>query len=172
MTITIHNFLFLIIFIGPVRGLEKIWIIGDEFCDRSYDHYYKRIGLDRESNKTFAFTNFEMRDFFSSEYKSHNRSAVGRILNNLINALNEHNTLPKLIVMVIDNDMVKHINESGTFMKIRDIVKWLPRESCRAVLSYKEYLPVKAKCNLVPQFLWMCPPTHRYFNDNRQRYVL
>ena len=153
-----------------VRGLEKIWVIGDEFCYNTYDHYFKHTNPDG-SNDSFAFLNFEMRDFFSDDFTSHNCSVAGRIINNLINALYEHSTLPKLIVMVLDNDIVKkNIPDSANmFDKIRGITKWLLKECQKAIDIYKDFLLIKSKRDTVLQFLWIAPPTHKYFHDNKKR---
>ena len=126
-------------------------------------------GPDQHLNDTYAFLHFEMHDFFSSRYTSHNRSTAGRIINQFIKALNEHNTLPKLVVVILDDDLITDIpNNSSTFMKIRDIMKWLFRQFEHNLKIYKDFLPVKAKMALLPHVLWIAPPVHKYFRNNRR----
>ena len=111
-----------------------------------------------------------MRDFFSSSYSSHIRSPAGRILNKTVGALNEHNTLPKLITFMIDDDIVKDISDTSTlFAKIKGITHWLLKEVKKAIDTYKEYLPVKSKKDFIPHVLWMAPPMHKSFLNNKKR---
>ena len=49
--------------------------------------------------------------------------------------------------------------------KLELITDWLIREANRAVESYKEFLPKKAKRDTEPQLVWMTPPTHMYFGN-------
>ena len=154
-----------------VRGLEKIWIIGDDFCERTFDEYYRHTALSTEPNRTFAFTNFEVRDFFSSEYTSHNRSPAGRIINKFILALNEHNTLPKLIVVVMDDNLFDNIKEHFA-ASVKKLLSWLMKEFDKAIHIYKDYLPIKAKSEFTPHFLWITPPTHIYFKNNHKREIV
>ena len=50
----------------------------------------------------YAFQNVDVSDYSSSQFTSHNRSTVGRIINNLVRAFNEHNPLP--FVFILDDD--------------------------------------------------------------------
>ena len=121
----------------------------------------------------YGFQNFELRTFFSSRYSSHNRSTAGRILNKFINALNEHNTLPKLVIVILDDDLVYDIpNDSNLFSKIHNISTWLIREFEKNLEIYKDYLPIKAKQKHLPQIMWITPPVHKYFCNNRKREML
>ena len=167
---TYGNFNFAVFDTGPVRGLEKIWLIGDEFCEKSFDDYYRKTTPSMESNKTYTFINFEVRDFLSSNYSSHNRSPTGCFLNNLIRALNEHNTLPKLIVMIMDDNLIRDIQEQFS-QKVKYLPAWLLHECNKAIEIYKDYLPVKAKNEWVPHLLWMAPSQHKNFTNNHKRAI-
>ena len=154
-----------------MRGLEKIWIIDDEFVHRTYQQYYKE-----ETNVTaarsatsFGFDNFEIRDFSSSRYLTNNRSVAGRILNKFIDALNEHNTLPKLIVFILDDDLVASIPGDAVHYQVQKLTAWLFREVKKALDIYKDYLPNKAKKENYPQFLWIALPMHKNFGSENNR---
>ena len=121
-------------FQGPVRGLGKIWIIGDNFCEKMYNHFYKGDGPNQTGkDDRFAFANFEMRDFFSSRYSSHNRSTAGRLINCFIRALNKHNTLPKLVVIVMDDDLLMDIPNSNLINGIKNLTMWLLKQFERSL---------------------------------------
>ena len=96
-----------------MRGLYKIWFIGDEFSNNTF----ATLGEMRNDDHTpasFTYQNFEVRDFISSHFSTNESSPLGHIRSNLIKALNEHNTLPKLLVVVLDDDITKitkHLTE-------------------------------------------------------------
>ena len=156
----------------PVRGLEKIWLIGDVFGEKTYQDYYKQSGLSAE-NKMYGFTNFEIRDFFSSKNTSLNRIVAGRIINNLINALNEHNTLPKLIVVIQDDDIIYDMQDKPSlFFIVKGLITWMMRETTKAIEIYKDYLPAKAKKVGWPHILWIAPPQLKFFHNNKDHKML
>ena len=110
---------------------------------------------------TFAFDQFEVRGFFSSR-GGHNRSVLGRLVNNLLKALNEHTILPRLITVVMDDDVIREIkpveSRGGTSEQIEILLNWLIREFEQSIESYKDVIPNKAKRSHIPHVLWMCPP--------------
>ena len=121
---------------------------------------------------SFTFANFEVRTFFSSSYKSNIKSVLGRIRNNLVRALNEHTTLPRTIVVVLDDDVTKTMCHIDNFSyNAGRLVEWLMREFTRCLESYKDMLPRKAKEELLPHAIWIAPATHCLFShdDNARR---
>ena len=157
----------LLILAVPVKGQERIWVIGDEFSYTSFHHYYRQ---NKHEGKpmTYSFTNYEVREFVSTKY-SNNNSALSRIHNNLITAVNEYGTTPKAIVFVLDGDIIRGVRETDELtitITIGKITEWLIREVFRVIESYKDYLPEKAKRDNQPHIIWILPPTHKYFTKN------
>ena len=113
---------------------------------------------------TFSYLNYEVRAYLTS-YDHNNKSALGRIRNSIINALNEHATLPKLMVVVQDDDILKSLPNIEYRAAAQQIVEWLLREISRSLESYKEYLPKKSVRPNIPHLLWIAPPTHCNFPD-------
>ena len=154
---------------GYVRGAEKIWIIGDEFSRSSFEQYYKGIKSDLGDYATFAFKNFEVREFLSSRRESHVRSVLTRIRNNLVHGFNDQVALPKLIVVVMDDDIIKNIYGNcleEAILQIEPLINWLVREFEKLILTMKDVLPTRAVRDHLPQVLWMCPPVHTVFGDS------
>ena len=77
---------------GYIRGLEKVWIIGDNFCNHSFEKKYKKSGMNDES---YAFQHFEVREYSSNRYDSLFSNAIGHIRNCFLKVVNEHAALPK-----------------------------------------------------------------------------
>ena len=81
--------------------------------------------------------------------------------------MNEHATLPKVIILVLDNDVVKDIEQVDSTLpvSVETLLNWLIKEVNQVVQNYKNYLPKKSLCEYVPHILWICPPTHKYFGE-------
>ena len=93
---------------------------------------------------TFTFKNFEVRDFSSSNYSSHNKNVLGRLINTLVNAVNENNTLPKLIVIIVDDDIVRNMRHTNA-RQIHRVTSWLLTQYEHSILAYKDFLLTRAK---------------------------
>ena len=123
----------------------------------------------------FVTKNYEVKIFISSGYPSLNKSPLGRTFNNVVRAINEEKSLPKLIVMVTDNDLIKYIRSSvGHHLLKKQIDRsynWLATQIDRAILSYKDYVSEKSKRHYIPHILWILPPSHIHFDqmDNMKR---
>ena len=160
-------------FTGYVHGLNRIWFLGDEFCDKTYHQYFK--GNEKSQCNTYTFTKYEVRDFISSQYKSNIRSLLGRLVNSLYKGLNKHSALPRLIVVILDDDLVSSIDyrKSDCDETLHKLTSWLMREFAKAIRATKDVLPEKAKSEHLPHILWMAPQLHKYFGDfnNEQRFM-
>ena len=141
------------------------------------DTYLKGAKDEMGEQKSFAAKFYELKTFTSSAYPSLNKSPLGRTFNNVVRAINELQTLPKLIVMVTDNDLVKYIRSSiGEELLTKQIQRsynWLGNQLQRSFMTFKEFLPEKAKRQHIPQVLWILPPTHKNFDetDNMKRSI-
>ena len=88
----------------------------------------------------------------------------------MVKALNEHNTLPKLIVMVLDDDITSEIrNDRERYGNIKDITYWLISRTRQAIDTYKDYLPIKSKKSHWPHVLWISLPMHKNFSDDENK---
>ena len=135
----------------------------------TFRKYYKENKDDLGRPRTFVFDQFEVRGFFSSDDDSHNRSPLGRIVNNLIKSLNDHNSIPQLIVVVMDDDVVRHIksmNDGSVSFQLGTVIGWMVQQYERNIEAYKKFLPNKIKRTHILHILWILPPTHRNFGYN------
>ena len=92
-------------FSGEVKGLNYLWVIGDEFVRNSYEDFFGR----KSAPESYARQNFEVRAFFAP-VNAATRSVLARIKNAIIYALNEQPQLPMLITIIIDDDVIKNVN--------------------------------------------------------------
>ena len=119
---------------------------------------------------TYCFANFEVKDFSSSCYESNIRNTLARLRNNLLWALNKTTVLPKLIVVVLDDDLTKGATgENASYSSINKTLDWLLKQFERWIAAALDNFPQKAKCPNYLHVLWMAPPTHRYFTESSNK---
>ena len=159
---------------GYIRGYEKIWIIGDNFTRNTIHDHLKGIKKSDGTPNTYLYCNYEVRDFSSSPLCGI-RNILSRLKSCLIGALNEHASLPKMVVFVLDDDLITNVKEDSrlTIRQHYDILlNGLLRMVYRAIQTYKDLLPQKSKCDNILHVLWIAPPTHKYFTEsNNERRV-
>ena len=163
-----------------MRGIEKIWLIGDEFAYKHLEkNFCKNKKADGTSN-TYTYTFYEVREFLTSKYSNNCRSVLNRIRNSIATAINEHNVLPKVITIIPDEDIIREVipkfdDEISTSYQFNKILEALCDMISNMLLAYKEMLPERAKRDNHPHILWISPPTHKYFskhnNYNRDKFT-
>ena len=152
---------------GRVEGYEHLWLFGDEFGFRTgHQNFAKNRNTDGTYN-SYTFSHFEVKEIWTSKYKSNDSNVIRRLINAVIACLNDQKRLPKVMVFVLDDDVLRGAKEKGcNYPEYYPIlVKALFRNIERAVDSFKESLPIKSKRHNVPHLLWIVPPTHKYFHD-------
>ena len=151
-------------------GLDAIWFVGDEFMSRSFTEHFKRY---RNANKEGHFTmiQFEVIDYATTRYSSSLREVIPRIINLTGKAIEDNKLLPLAIVFVLDMDVIKQLNlpNKPEYEELKMLMEHMLQKIHRLCMGYKENLPEKCTRQFSPQFIWIIPPTHKYFNDNDLR---
>ena len=154
-----------------VTGYDSVWFFGDDFgCQTFYEYYF-----DWQDNfKGYAKEHFEVIGFINDLRDNEDRSIISQFHNTLVHALEEKPLLPKIIVIVPDDDIINFLNfaEYGVSKCLGRVIDWIMREHIRIIDIYKEFLPARAKRSTYPQILWIDVPTHDGFKNNlmRQKY--
>ena len=135
-------------------------------------HYYFR------KKDTFIQENFQASAFAHDSFSELNPSPAGRLRNSLVMAMNQARYCPRLIVIIVENDLTKslrfdeeiEITEKLLKRTYTNLTKWLVREYTRLKEAFLEKLPKKSKKNEdYPYFLWILPTQHKNFADNAKR---
>ena len=116
----------------------------------------------------YTYKEFEVREYFTSKYleKSGIKNIITRIHNAFMKGINEHSQLPRLIVLVMDDDIIRggRCEDDADFTvfytRILDYIMW---DMDKQLNLYKELLPSKCKREGIPHILWLAPPTHKNF---------
>ena len=112
-----------------------------------------------------------MTGLVTKNFSNLNPSLMGRLRNSLVNGIKDQKTLPKMVVIIPDQDIIDmflHKNDISSYTWGK-IIYWLMSEYNKIIQSYKEFLPEKAKRKNHPQFVWIEPPQHRNFRNNNLR---
>ena len=115
---------------------------------------------------------FEVCEYTSSRSTSNERNILNRIRNNVTRALSKHTGLPRLIVVVPDDDIITSIPDNrnsddiSTTKEYEHILNSIFNMIDRCISIYKDWLPAKCKREHIPHMLWMAPPSHKFFSDN------
>ena len=127
----------------------------------------------KDTTGTHCGDNYEIKLFHATQYTSHIRDLMARLLNTLRNMICEEKVLPRAIVFVLDNDMIKYAGIAGFGMSLAygKLLHFLLSEVHRMIQTRKDYLPLKAKKQHFPEIIWINPPFHCNFAnvDNSQR---
>ena len=119
----------------------------------------------------YTVTHFELADYSTTRYASSIRNVIGRIISLVAKAITEHHYLPKALVFVLDDNILKQINLPNKIKQpeLQFIIHFLVEKINRLLNGYKDKLPSKAKLQWYPHILWIIPPTHKYFSNNTER---
>ena len=155
---------------AEVRAYKKVWIIGDEFVAKSYGPYFQQCyGKDENDRPGYIKTHYDTTGFCSGSLsvQMHHRNVIGRVHNNLIDAINSQVLLPKVIVVVIEDDLLNAVDhfKIGASDALGPCIEWMFKEFHRTIAAYKEKLPTKARKFKYPQILWVAPVFHDGFGN-------
>ena len=152
--------------------MDKIWLIGDKFSYQTSLDYFKGNCDKSDNYEMYSYNHYEVREFFTnaeSDTESHN--VIGRLSNQLKLALNEHGSLPKLIELALDDDIMRCACFHGEHFShfYTRILDALFENFTNSLVKYKEFLPAKAKSDHYPHFLFIAPPTHKFFKESSNK---
>ena len=144
---------------GHIGGLEHLWVIGDRFCFDTVSTHL--VTLPEE--ESYIKRNFDVGIFASSFFTSNDSNVLSRIFNQLNRAMVINKNLPKLILVVLEDDVINalmHRHEKAKCSaepKYKKEVSWLVRSFMRAIDIFKDFLPIRARKEAYPHVLWVVP---------------
>ena len=79
---------------------------------------------------------------FAANPLSQINNVITRIYNSLVKALNDFNRMPCFILIIPNNDVIKHVltYEAGTSMPSGAAIDWMSNQIIRAILAKKEFM--------------------------------
>ena len=142
-------------------------MIGDKFVKDSATNYFKNV----DQRTSYANRHFYVSILDSEEYNSNTKSILARLRNNLVTGMNKCIAIPKIIVVVLEDSIISdiHQNNYGLATQYDMRVKWLVSQYRKTVEAFLDYLPLKAKRENWPKFVFICPSIHTNYRNNGLR---
>ena len=140
-------------------------MIGDDFAANTFYDNVKNIKKDED---LYMKTNYDVVPFMDKSYTSNVCSILARTINHLVKAINTHTKLPKVIIFVMDDDIIRATKppEKRAMLVYTEMMKWLFGRIERKIEERKDQLPMKAKCKEYPKIYWVEAKQHKYFENN------
>ena len=100
--------------------------------------------MDKRAPKPYLHDYYNIKGYFYTA--SWVTSATSRILNKLIEALNENDKLPKMLIFVMNKDIISDLKDFnfGATKNLANIVNWLTRQ-CKIAIRQKKLQILKRK---------------------------
>lgn len=160
----------------PVRANKDVWILGDTFLTEAVSVLREMQNQDR--NQLYLYSEYDPQIYYPKLLSTD--TFASQIRCQLYTALEEHNKLPALIILILGNSNVdlKVLNPEFT----RKVWSALFTEIQRAIMTRKEDLPHKAKhadlpivaiSNMFPKYREHNDKTgltHETFKTKRRRF--
>ena len=96
--------------VDKVEAIYDVWLIGDEFFSKIYDSLKEWRCRTRaaKSKQPYLYDYYNVFGYYMLR-SSGNRYAIGRVLNSLIVGLNTRHRLPRLIILILDKDVIEDV---------------------------------------------------------------
>ena len=143
---------------------------------KTYGPYFQDIYQTLEETPSYMRLHYDTTGFYNpsqtKDLKKRKDSVIAAIRNNFVLGINEQVLLPKAIIIVLEEDLIKSTNhfKKGASIVIEAAINWLAEELHRIAITHKASLPSKSCKFKYPQFLWVAATYHdNYGNGNFYR---
>ena len=123
-------------------------------------------------DESFTRSNFEISTAMKNKFTNYASHPLSRYRNALVGLAKNGNVLPKLITVVLEDDLLNKINKNFDETIIyAKAVKWIMNEFNKVIKSLIDLLPAKAKTEEYPYVLWLHATRHRLYPDDKLREI-
>ena len=126
----------------------------------TYDQYVKNAICKTE---LYIKNNYDIECYAKKSHESNIRSVIARVKFQLVKALDEHDLLPKSIIIILDDDIIRRLELKATdkyddcniAVLFTDIARWLANQMSRLIKTRKEQLQYKSQKQDYPIIYWV-----------------
>ena len=154
-------------FLERPQAYNSIWVVGDDFVSETVGEFLQA----EDEDKPYIRDKYDVKICCSTSL-SLTRLVTARLHNNVANAISEQPLLPKVIIFVIDDDLIKEIHHEtmGVGEVYKRVLKNLMSGVRRMILAHKEKLPTQSKKQNYPTILWSLCPIHNNMPETWKLY--
>ena len=158
-----------------VTAIEDAWFVGDTFMDEIFRalNELKRIACILKTNPPYLYQFFNVFSYYQNKLSC--VRGIVRILNALIEGLNNRHRLPRLVVFIMDRDFISHINYFS--FRVTEVMEtvfhWLAREVNKLIRRRKaDLFDIKPGAILLDQtkIVWVKMIKRPYMDPQFQKF--
>ena len=144
-----------------MKGIEAVWFIGDSFCKIKIEQYLM-LAQDKDY---YCKTNFEVSAFYY-DTTPNDSSLLNRLRTALVHGINKKIMLPKIIVVILEQDLPYFATKKYLFPReIKKVLSHLINEFRKVIAAAKDVMPAKAKRFGWPHVVWIELVQHTAMHD-------
>ena len=149
-------------FSDDVKGILKLWIIGDNFVATSIRNYFKKATF-----PSFIKDNFHWEAFCSSRFNDKNTNMLSRLQNTFALAVDKSERQPEYILVILDDDLISYLDFKGLGFAsmISPWCEWLVQTIGQMIAKRADLLSKKALVVDGTQIYWTSATRSMYFKD-------
>ena len=164
-----------------VLALKDLWFVGDHFLRETYGVLQDlKTQLTRKptpANDQLHIYQFYNVVLYFASAASRVKSLLARVLNSVIEGLNNKERLPKYVVVLLDKDLIENLDyfDYGIAEVLDECVYWLVKEINKAFETRRDDLRSKRAGALgtatEPCIIWLAMIQHPIVNDGRMKEI-
>ena len=149
-----------------MKGLSKVWIVGDNFLAETYRKCFKK-----SSHDFYLKACFEVLPFCSNKYSDKNSNLISRIVNSFVLALSTKHYLPDYVIVLLDDDLIEHLQFKNfkAASLLGPWVEYLSEFFAESLQTRRMQLPKKARLEDITPVYWIEPVSHNSFSYTNQQ---
>ena len=142
--------------------MQQLVIIGDEFVRKTAKNIYKKLP------NAYANQHFEVTIAAGDKYNCSIPNILARMKSALVEVLNNSINIPKIIMLVPENDIIKDVGISDKSLAeehYREYIKYFLQTTMEVINTFKQLLPEAAKRPGWPKLVIITPTIHRNYSE-------
>ena len=145
-----------------------MWVVGDRFVSETFPALPElKVVLKEERRPSLYIYDYYNITCHAENQLSANENTMARLVNAVIKGLNEPHRMPRIILMIVDTDLLTHIKHVGfgESQVIGSAINWIVRNVENAIESKQDELRKRRPGSLhtgEPKVLWVKTFTHPY----------
>ena len=145
------------------RGMQSVIICGDEFVRKSAKQRYMKM------SDCYGTSKYEILIGAADMYNSHTPFITSRIINSVTKQLNECANMPKFIILIIEDDIIKDVglDEPAVAAEFfEEYLEYIIKEITKLLKRFEFLLPEYSRQLNWPKLVFIAPTLHRNYEQN------
>ena len=141
-----------------------VWFLGDSFLKENFTSFQavKTRAIKENASPPYLFDYYNVYPLYQNPVSS-TRPRLTRIINALLDKLNEEEKLPRYIIIILDKDIIEEafFYDFGVKYILKNLITWIQRNIDLCIETCKEDIRGKRPGSLTsaiePRYIWVTP---------------